>query len=91
MSAAQVPASIFRAYDIRGVVGTTLDAEIAYWIGRAVGSEARERGVQRLVVGRDGRHSSTELAAAVSTGMKEAGCEAIDIGQAPTPVMYFAT
>ncbi|MFP4146373.1 MAG: phosphomannomutase/phosphoglucomutase [Halorhodospira sp.] len=91
MSAAQVPASIFRAYDIRGVVGTTLDAEIAYWIGRAVGSEARERGVQRLVVGRDGRHSSAELAAAVSTGMKEAGCEAIDIGQAPTPVMYFAT
>ncbi len=91
VSAAQVPASIFRAYDIRGVVGETLDAGVARWIGRAVGSEAREQGVARLVVGRDGRHASAELAAAVAAGMADAGCDAIDIGQAPTPVMYFAT
>ncbi|MCG5538118.1 phosphomannomutase/phosphoglucomutase [Halorhodospira sp. 9622] len=91
MNAAQVPASIFRAYDVRGVVGETLDADIVRWVGRAVGSEARERGVRRLVVGRDGRHSSAELAAAVAAGMNDAGCDVIDIGQAPTPVMYFAT
>ncbi len=91
MTAEAVPASIFRAYDIRGVVGETLDAEIAHWIGRAVASEARERGVERLVVGRDGRHSSAELAAAVAAGMTAAGCDVVDIGQAPTPVMYFAT
>ncbi len=91
MRAEQVPGSIFRAYDIRGVVGKTLDASIARWIGRAVGSEARERGVRQLVVGRDGRHSSEELAAAAAAGLNEAGCDVIDIGQAPTPVMYFAT
>ncbi len=91
MSAADVPASIFRAYDIRGVVGETLDPDIAHWIGRAVGTEARDRGVQDLVVGRDGRHSSADLATALAQGMTAAGCNVVDIGQVPTPVMYFAT
>ncbi|MBK1734416.1 phosphomannomutase/phosphoglucomutase [Halorhodospira abdelmalekii] len=91
MSANEVPASIFRAYDIRGVVGTTLSADIAHWIGRAVASEARDRGVTTLVIGRDGRHSSPDLATALASGMNASGCDVIDIGQAPTPVMYFAT
>ncbi|WP_197710728.1 phosphomannomutase/phosphoglucomutase [Halorhodospira halochloris] len=91
VSAAEVPASIFRAYDIRGVVGKTLSAEVAYWVGRAVASEARDRGVEQLVVGRDGRHSSPELAAAIASGMNDSGCDVVDIGQAPTPIMYFAT
>ena len=91
MSAAEVPASIFRAYDIRGIVGSHLSADIAYWVGRAVASEARDRGVQRLVVGRDGRHSSLALANAIAAGINDAGCDVVDIGQAPTPIMYFAT
>ena len=91
MSSVEVPASIFRAYDIRGIVGDTLSAGIAREIGRAVASEARDRGVERLVIGRDGRHSSPELAAAAAEGMAAAGCDVVDIGPAPTPVMYFAT
>src|SRR5690606_6409218 len=66
-------ASIFRAYDIRGVVGKTLDAGVAHRIGRAIGSEARERGLGDFVVGRDGRVSGPELAAALIDGLRASG------------------
>lgn len=82
--------SIFRAYDIRGVVGQTLDAAIARLIGQAIGSVMEERGVKGIVVGRDGRLSSPELAAALIQGLSTAGRDVIDIGEAPTPVVYFA-
>ncbi len=82
--------SIFRAYDIRGVVGETLDAAAAYEIGRAVGSEAYYRGEQTVVVGRDGRTSGPELSEALIEGLKATGRDVKDIGQVPTPVLYFA-
>ena len=86
-----VSASIFRAYDIRGVVGETLTAEVVYEIGRAIGSEAHERGQQKVIVARDGRLSGPELSAALIRGLVASGREVIDIGRVPTPVLYFAT
>ncbi|WP_106419412.1 phosphomannomutase/phosphoglucomutase [Salinicola tamaricis] len=86
-----VPASIFRAYDIRGVVGDTLTEEGVEWIGHAIGSEAAARGQQCVIVARDGRHSGPALAAALIRGLRAAGRDVIDIGRVPTPVLYFAT
>ncbi|HHJ80119.1 MAG TPA: hypothetical protein ENJ65_00635, partial [Candidatus Tenderia electrophaga] len=91
LEAGEVPQSIFRAYDIRGVVGRTLTAEIAYQIGRAFATEAWQRGEQAIVVGRDGRLSSQEMADALIKGLCESGRDVIDLGQVPTPVVYFAT
>ncbi len=81
---------IFRAYDIRGVVGETLDAGVARTIGQAIGSEAQERGLADIVVGRDGRLSSPDMAAALIAGLRASGIDVTDIGAAPTPVTYFA-
>jgi phosphomannomutase / phosphoglucomutase len=81
--------NIFRAYDIRGVLGETLNDEIARQIGRAIGSEARHRGLREIVVGRDGRLSGPDLSAALIDGLRGAGCDVIDIGLAPTPLTYF--
>ncbi len=89
--AAAVSANIFRAYDIRGVVGETLTPEVVYEIGRAIGSEAHERGQQKVIVARDGRLSGPELGAALVRGLVASGREVIDIGRVPTPVLYFAT
>ena len=86
-----LPARIFRAYDIRGIVGDTLTREIVRRIGAAIGAEAHDRGVQTLVVGRDGRHSSPELRTALVVGLRESGRDVVDVGQVPTPVLYFAT
>ncbi|WP_322528873.1 phosphomannomutase/phosphoglucomutase [Salinicola sp. LHM] len=90
-SGANVPASIFRAYDIRGVVDDTLTEETVEWIGRAVGSEAAARGQQCVIVARDGRHSGPRLQAALIRGLRASGRDVIDIGRVPTPVLYFAT
>jgi len=86
-----VDRSIFRAYDIRGVVGKTLTPQVAREIGRAIGSEAQNRGLKEIAVGRDGRLSGPEMAGALIEGLRAAGCDVIDIGAAPTPVLYFAT
>jgi len=88
---ALVDRSIFRAYDIRGVVGKTLSSEVAQLIGHAVGSEVRARGLQTVLVGRDGRHSGALLLEALIKGLLAAGCDVIDIGAVPTPLLYFAT
>src|SRR5690606_19883138 len=85
-----VDRSIFRAYDIRGVVGKTLTSGVARMIGRAIGSEARDRGLHEIVVGRDGRLSGPELVQALIAGLRSTGMDVIDIGAAPTPVTYFA-
>ncbi|MCW3478674.1 phosphomannomutase/phosphoglucomutase [Neisseriaceae bacterium JH1-16] len=81
---------IFKAYDIRGVVGKTLTTEAAELIGRAIGSEAQVRNVKAIVVGRDGRLSGPELAEALSDGIRAAGIDVIDVGRVATPMLYFA-
>ncbi|AGI26705.1 phosphomannomutase [Pseudomonas sp. ATCC 13867] len=88
--APQLPASIFRAYDIRGVVGDTLTAETAYWVGRAIGSESLARGEPCVSVGRDGRLSGPELVQQLIQGLLDCGCQVSDIGMVPTPVLYYA-
>lgn len=90
-SPAGLDPAIFRAYDIRGVVGKTLSAENCYEIGKAFGTEAWQLGEQTVVVGRDGRHSSNELAEALMRGLRESGRDVIDLGLVPTPLLYFAT
>src|ERR1700758_1665058 len=82
--------SIFKAYDIRGVIGKTLDADAARQIGRAFGSEIRAQGGDAVVVARDGRLSGPELVGALSDGLGSAGGGVGDIGMVPTPVGYFA-
>ena len=83
--------SIFRAYDIRGIMGETLDAPIARLIGHAVGSVMHEKNIKSIVIGRDGRLSSPELSQALIDGLRMAGREIIDLGLVPTPVVYFGT
>lgn len=87
----QLSPEIFRAYDIRGIVGETLSEDVVRVIGQAIGSEAVARGVGALCVGYDGRHSSPGLADALAQGVMAAGCNVIHIGAVPTPVLYFAT
>ncbi|WP_455235216.1 phosphomannomutase/phosphoglucomutase [Thiogranum longum] len=87
----KVEPSIFRAYDIRGIAGEALTVDVAYEIGRAIGSEAYYRGEQAVVVARDGRLSSADLAAAMIRGLKATGRDVKDLGQLPTPLLYFAT
>ena len=91
MSHSAVPSSIFRAYDIRGIVGETLTAGIARCIGLGIGAQAGDRGEQQVIVGRDGRHSSPELAGALVAGLRQSGRDVVDIGMVPTPLLYFAT
>ncbi len=86
-----VPAGIFRAYDIRGVVGRELTPQVAALIGQAIGSVLQVQGLREIVVGRDGRLSGPELSAGLIEGLRRAGCDVIDIGLAPTPVVYFAS
>ncbi|MFW5823634.1 MAG: phosphomannomutase/phosphoglucomutase [Marinobacter sp.] len=88
---AEVSPAIFRAYDIRGIVGETLTPEVVREIGQSIGSEALDRSQDTLCIGYDGRHSSPELADALARGVKDAGCNVIRIGAVPTPVLYFAT
>jgi len=80
---------IFRAYDIRGVIGQTLDAGVAELIGQAIGSLMQDKGLEDIVVGRDGRLSGPELTEGLITGLRKAGRNVIDIGLVPTPVVYF--
>ncbi len=85
-----LPPEIFKAYDIRGIVDKTLTAEIVERIGQALGSEARARNQKRFVIGRDGRLSGPGLAAALARGIARSGCDVVDVGMVPTPVVYFA-
>ena len=80
---------IFRAYDIRGIVGTTLDPGVAELIGHAVGTLMFEKGLADIVVGRDGRLSGPDLVAGLTEGLRKAGRNVLDIGMVPTPVVYF--
>ena len=87
--------TIFRAYDIRGVVDVDLSDAVYHTLGRAAGTYFRRRspeqaGSPRVVVGRDARLTSPAYAAALIAGLRSAGCDVIDIGMVPTPLMYFA-
>lgn len=81
---------IFKAYDIRGIVGATLTAEIVESIGHAIGSEAMARKQHTIVIGRDGRLSGEEFAAALAHGIQKSGINVIDVGRVVTPMVYFA-
>ena len=83
--------SIFREYDIRGVVDRDLTPDVVRDIGQAVGSLAAERGEHSVAVGRDGRLSSPTLGEALKTGIRAAGLTVIDLGAVPTPLLYYAT
>ncbi|QKH37729.1 phosphomannomutase/phosphoglucomutase [Achromobacter pestifer] len=87
----QILDAVFKAYDIRGTVPEEIDARFAHSLGMAAGTQARELGARSIVVGRDGRLSSVELAAALQAGLRSAGMHVIDIGMATTPMVYFAT
>lgn len=86
----QLAASIFKAYDIRGVVPSTIHEEVARGLGRAFGTVAMAEGQTTVAVGRDGRLSGPSLAEALMAGLQEAGITVIDIGMATTPMLYFA-
>ncbi len=83
--------SIFKAYDIRGIVGKTLDADVARLIGQAFGSAMLAKGELVAVIGRDGRLSAPELTAALAQGLQAAGVDVIDLGVVATPMVYFGT
>ena len=85
----QVHPSIFKAYDIRGVVGQTIDAAFAEHLGRAFGSEAVAAGEKAVAVGRDGRLSGPKLAAALIKGLKSTGLDVVDLGPVTTPMLYY--
>ena len=92
MNAASLPPlEIFRAYDIRGVVGQSLTEVGVYQIGRAIGTLVRRAGCREVVVGRDGRLSGPALSDALVRGLAATGCGVIDVGRVPTPVVYFAS
>lgn len=86
-----ISSSIFRAYDIRGIADQTLTKEGVYAIGRVLGSMALENAEKSMVVGRDGRLSGPKLSVALCQGILDSGCDVIDIGLVPTPVLYFST
>lgn len=85
-----IPKEIFKAYDIRGIVGKTLTSEIVEGIGQAIGSEAKARQQQAICIGYDGRLSGPELAAALSRGIRKAGIDVVNLGLVATPMVYFA-
>ena len=85
-----VPAEIFKAYDIRGIVDTALTPQVVELIGRAIGSEARARNQSGMVIGRDGRLSGPTLSRALAQGLQASGINVIDVGCVATPMVYFA-
>ena len=82
--------SIFKAYDIRGIVGRTLTADVVRDVGRAVASQAKNLGQKTFVIGRDGRLSGPEFSKALAEGVQSAGLDVIDLGLVATPMVYFA-
>lgn len=91
VSLKNISKSIFRAYDIRGIVDETITPEIILLLGKAIGSAAQEQGEQTIITARDGRLSGPILMAALHQGLRESGCDILHIGQVPSPVLYFAT
>jgi phosphomannomutase/phosphoglucomutase len=82
--------AIFRAYDVRGIVGTALTDATVYHLGRAFAAEAQNQGVNQVNVAADGRLSSPKLKEIFSQGLTDGGCDVTDVGYVPTPTLYFA-
>ncbi len=91
LSTSSIDPTIFRAYDIRGIVDQSLTEESVYLLGCAIGTRALQQGEKRIAVGRDGRLSGPRLAEVLRKGLQSTGCDVIDIGRVPTPLLYFAT
>lgn len=91
IDSSQYPASVFKAYDIRGTLPDQLNAAFARQLGIALAQRARQAGVTTVVVGYDGRLSSPELAQALHQGLNQGGIDSVDLGCVPTPVVYYAT
>ncbi|MGC4241649.1 MAG: phosphomannomutase/phosphoglucomutase [Herbaspirillum sp.] len=83
--------SIFKAYDIRGIIDKTLDDQVAFQIGQAFGAAALAKGQKKVVIGRDGRLSGPSLSAALAKGLQAVGVDVIDLGMVATPMVYFGT
>jgi phosphomannomutase / phosphoglucomutase len=83
--------TLFRSYDIRGIVDESLTTEVVFLIGKALGSLSQEEGEKRVVVACDGRLSSPALLAQLTEGLLASGCDVLDIGMVPTPLLYYAT
>ena len=86
-----ITSSIFKAYDIRGIVEKELTPEVVKLIGIAIGSESISQGERGIVVGRDGRLTGPMLSESLISGLIESGCHVVDIGMVPTPLVYFST
>ena len=83
--------AIFRMYDVRGVVATDLTPDTVRLIGQAFATECLKQNVNSVCIGRDGRLHSKQLSVALTEGLNAGGCDVIDVGMVPTPVLYFAT
>src|SRR5436853_2674059 len=86
-----IPSSIFRAYDIRGIVDKELTSDVIFTIGLALGHRVLQNSDNQCIIGRDGRLSSPALFEALKEGVLLSGCDVIDIGEVPTPLLYFAS
>nr|WP_255775680.1 phosphomannomutase/phosphoglucomutase [Microbulbifer sediminum] len=84
------PEHVFRAYDIRGIAGDEIDEPFAYQLGRALGTLALHAGEELLMVGRDGRNSSEQLTNCLIEGILDTGCDCVDLGLVPSPILYYA-
>ena len=82
--------NIYREYDIRGVVGADLTAQVVYQLGRGIGSYLGQRGAKKVAVGRDGRNSSPEFAESLIAGLMATGLSVTDLSVAPTPLVYYS-
>jgi phosphomannomutase/phosphoglucomutase len=89
--ALMVPEAIFRANDIRGIIKKSLTPELMWLLGLGLGTMAREAGQPTMLVAQDGRLSSPSLTHALTKGLLATGIDVVDIGQVPSPVLYFAT
>ncbi|HEZ3916111.1 TPA: phosphomannomutase/phosphoglucomutase [Neisseria meningitidis] len=87
---ASIALDIFKAYDIRGIVGKTLTDEAAYLIGKAIAAKAAEKGITRIALGRDGRLSGPELMEHIRRGFTDSGINVLNVGMVATPMLYFA-
>lgn len=87
---ATIARDIFKAYDIRGIVGKTLTNEAAYLISKAIAAKAAEQGIKKIALGRDGRLSGPDLMANISRGFTESGIDVLNVGMVATPMLYFA-
>jgi len=83
--------AMFKMYDVRGIVSTDLTPDVVRQIGQAFGSESLAQNCKEVCIGRDGRLHSEMLSQALAEGLQAAGCDVIDVGMVPTPVLYFAT